>query len=98
MGCVPDSCTPQSVEEELAIAHCAIAEGDLGHAAFHIAAALIIQPSDEQALAVFDGWFTAADDPLRLVAERADEKWEGWVAMRALTPGCASPASNPKRV
>jgi tetratricopeptide (TPR) repeat protein len=85
VGVVTDSCTPHTIDEELAIAHRALAEGDLGHAAFHIAAALATDPSHAEAGAVFDGWFMACDDALRLLAQREDERWAGWFAMRART-------------
>jgi tetratricopeptide (TPR) repeat protein len=82
---VTDSCTTQSIEDELAIAHRALREGDLGHAAFHIATALATDPSSAEAVAVFDGWFAACDNALALVSNRENEHWEGWFAMRART-------------
>lgn len=78
-----DSCAAQSIEDELAIAHRAFKEGELGHAAFHIAAALVIDQNRPETLAVFDGWFAATDDPLGLIKSRNDQQWEGWGAMRA---------------
>jgi len=82
---VTDGCTTQTIEDELTIAHRALGEGDLGHAAFHIATALVTDPRSAEALAVFDGWFAACDDALALVTKRDKERWEGWFAMRART-------------
>jgi len=84
---VTDNCSPQSIEDELSIAHRALEEGDLGHAAFHIAAALVLDPCHPEVLAVFDSWLAACDDPLKLVSARDDQDWEGWVAMRARAHG-----------
>lgn len=80
-----DSCTTDTIQDELAIAYRALREGDLGHAAFHIATALATDPSSGEAVAVFDGWFAACDDALRLVTKRENEHWEGWFAMRVRT-------------
>lgn len=80
-----DSCTTQTIEDELAIAHRAVGEGDLGHAAFHIATALVTDPRSAEAAAMFDGWFAACDNALGLVSKRESENWEGWFAMRART-------------
>jgi tetratricopeptide (TPR) repeat protein len=82
---VTDSCTTHTIEDELEIAQRALAEADLGHAAFHIAAALTIDPSSAEALAIFDGWFAVCDNALGLVTKRENEHWEGWFAMRART-------------
>lgn len=82
---VTDSCTTHTIEDELAIAHRALGEGDLGHAAFHIATALATDPRNAEAVAVFDGWFAACDNALGLVTKRENENWEGWFAMRART-------------
>src|SRR6188768_447678 len=78
-----DACTPSSIDDEIAIAHDALKVGDLGHAAFHIAAALVLQPSQPEVLAVFDGWLALADNPLGLLTNRDQPDWEGWFAMRA---------------
>lgn len=80
-----DSCSTQTIEDELAIAHRALSEGDLGHAAFHIATALVTDPSNAEAVAVFDGWFATCDNALALVTGQRNESWEGWFAMRART-------------
>jgi tetratricopeptide (TPR) repeat protein len=82
---VTDRCTTHTIEDELAIAHRAVGEGDLGHAAFHIATALATDPKSTEAVAVFDGWFAACDNALGLVTKRENENWEGWFAMRART-------------
>ena len=82
---VVDHCSPHSIQDQLAIAHLAIKDGDLGHAAFHIAAALVVDPANAEVLAVFDAWLSATDNSLGLVSKREDERWVGWIAMQART-------------
>jgi tetratricopeptide (TPR) repeat protein len=84
-GSLTGSCAAHTVEADLAIARRALGERDLGHAAFHIATALVTDPKSAEAAAVFDSWFAACDNALGLVTSREDDHWEGWYAMRART-------------
>ena len=73
-----------SPEQELDIARRALAEGNLHHAAHHVAAALAIDPNSSAVLAVAGQLLAAAPDPLALTAVDGEPHY-GLVALRALT-------------
>jgi tetratricopeptide (TPR) repeat protein len=62
-----DACAHLTPDQDAAIAAEAIAARDLGHAAIHVAAALGVDPLRPEYRALFESWYSAADDPLGLV-------------------------------
>jgi len=78
-GCLDDAKEP---EEDARIARAALLEGDLPHAAHHIAAALASDPLRKEWLITLDQIVAEADDPLDLIADRG-ELWFGDAAVRA---------------
>jgi tetratricopeptide (TPR) repeat protein len=57
---------PQSPEDDITIARAAVAEGNLKHAAFHVACALHSDPNRREWLDLLDQVIAAAPDPLEL--------------------------------
>lgn len=72
-----------AAQDDLRIARRVIEEGDLPHAAFHVAAALNDAPDDAQALALADELLRRSSDPFSLAPLKPDENFAGTVALRA---------------
>ncbi len=74
-----DGCSP---DDDIRIANRVMLEGDLLHAAFHVAAALCQAPHHVEALALADELFALAPDPLDLVPI-TEKPYAGTMALRA---------------
>jgi tetratricopeptide (TPR) repeat protein len=61
-------------DEDAALAHDLLLEGDLQHGSFHLACALASDPLNEDWLALADRYIEAADDPLALAPFEAGKK------------------------
>lgn len=88
-GCSPwrrSSALPSEVptadDHDLRIARQVMEEGDLRHAAFHVACALNTAPQDADALALADALLRRSADPFSLAPLKADENFSGTVALR----------------
>jgi tetratricopeptide (TPR) repeat protein len=69
-------------EEDIALAKQAIAQGELQHAAFHVGAALVSDPSRREWLVVLDHIAGISSDPLSL-APSGENNYAGTAAVRA---------------
>ena len=61
------ACEGLTIEQDAAIAASAIEAHDLPHAAIHVASALGVDPLRPELRRLFETWYAAADDPLRLL-------------------------------
>lgn len=78
-----DECEANSPEEDIQIARLAITEGDLPHAAFHVACALADNPLREDWKALLAAIIGQSDEPDALFEVDGDEVYIGIVAGRA---------------
>jgi tetratricopeptide (TPR) repeat protein len=72
-----------AAEDDIRIARRVLEDGDLRHAAFHVAAALSTSPHDAEALALADALLRQSSDPFSLAPIKRDENFTGTVALRA---------------
>jgi tetratricopeptide (TPR) repeat protein len=81
-ACAVERLTP---DEELTIAFRAFSDGDIPHAAHHVAGALMADPEDRRALGLLDRMIAKSDDPLSMAPLGAGRKgtWAGTGAVRA---------------
>lgn len=75
-----DSCNPNTLEEELAIARGALDSGDHRHAAHHLAAALVTAPAGLEVALLVKRLFHAIRDPHALIPEKM---WTGDALLKA---------------
>ena len=72
-----------AADDDLRIARLALDQGDLRHAAFHVAAALNSAPQDANALALADELRRRSSDPFSLAPIKRDRNFSGTLALRA---------------
>jgi hypothetical protein len=81
-----------AAEDDIRIARRVLEDGDLRHAAFHVAAALSTSPHDAEALALADALLRQSSDPFSLAPIKRDENFTGHRGVARAVSAAKAPA------